>query len=104
MSRSILVIDSSRVIRTLLQIHLQQAGHHVLVYSSHFWYKMRFRWPPCLMPGVDASSGTRAGVGNLSEAASIQVHTPPLTPTRGVTTFLRPPMFTKGVRQHTVSE
>ncbi len=34
MSRSILVIDSSRVIRTLLQIHLQQAGHHVLVYSS----------------------------------------------------------------------
>ncbi|SRR5712692_1967517 len=34
MSRNILVIDSSRVIRTLLQIHLQQAGHHVLVYSS----------------------------------------------------------------------
>src|SRR5712692_4641874 len=34
MSRSILVIDTSRVIRTLLQIHLQQAGHHVLVYSS----------------------------------------------------------------------
>ncbi len=36
MSRSVVVIDQSRVIRTLLQIHLQQAGHHVLVYpGSH---------------------------------------------------------------------
>src|SRR5713226_9381930 len=36
MSRSVVVIDKSRVIRTLLQIHLQQAGHHVLVYpGSH---------------------------------------------------------------------
>ena len=34
MSRRVLVIDSSRVIRTLLQIHLQQAGHGVLVCSS----------------------------------------------------------------------
>jgi DNA-binding response OmpR family regulator len=30
----VLVIDSSRVIRTLLQIHLQQAGHEVLVCPS----------------------------------------------------------------------
>jgi DNA-binding response OmpR family regulator len=30
----VVVIDTSRVIRTLLQIHLQQAGHHVLVYSG----------------------------------------------------------------------
>ncbi len=34
MSRRVLVIDSSRVIRTLLQIHLQQAGHGVLVCSG----------------------------------------------------------------------
>jgi DNA-binding response OmpR family regulator len=34
MSKRVLVIDSSRVIRTLLQIHLQQAGHGVLVCSS----------------------------------------------------------------------
>jgi DNA-binding NtrC family response regulator len=34
MGRRVLVIDSSRVIRTLLQIHLQQAGHGVLVCSS----------------------------------------------------------------------
>ncbi len=34
MSRRVLVVDSSRVIRTLLQIHLQQAGHGVLVCSG----------------------------------------------------------------------
>ncbi len=34
MSKRVLVIDSSRVIRTLLQIHLQQAGHGVLVCST----------------------------------------------------------------------
>ncbi len=34
MSKGVLVIDSSRVIRTLLQIHLQQVGHHVFVCSS----------------------------------------------------------------------
>ncbi len=34
MSRRVLVIDTSRVIRTLLQIHLQQAGHGVLVCSG----------------------------------------------------------------------
>jgi DNA-binding response OmpR family regulator len=31
MSKRVLVVDSSRVIRTLLQIHLQQAGHGVLI-------------------------------------------------------------------------
>jgi DNA-binding response OmpR family regulator len=34
MSKRILVIDSSRVIRTLLQVHLQQAGYEVQVCSS----------------------------------------------------------------------
>jgi DNA-binding response OmpR family regulator len=34
MSKRVLVIDASRVIRTLLHIYLQQAGHQVLVCSN----------------------------------------------------------------------
>jgi DNA-binding response OmpR family regulator len=36
MSRHILVSDASRVIRTLLQIYLQQAGYRVVVCSNSF--------------------------------------------------------------------